>query len=59
MGVVQAAQIAVLLYVGRNVVQVLVSYPVGALADRFGSRPVLLTGYALGALTAALAAAAF
>lgn len=59
MVVLQAAQVAGLLYVGRNVVQVLVSYPVGALADRFGSRPVLLTGYALGALTAALAAAAF
>jgi MFS family permease len=59
MGVLQAAQVAGLLYVGRNVVQVLVSYPVGAMADRFGSRPVLLTGYALGALTAALAAAGF
>ncbi|MFN7155696.1 MAG: MFS transporter, partial [Acidovorax sp.] len=59
MGVLQAAQVAGLLYVGRNVVQVLVSYPVGALADRFSSRPVLLTGYALGALTAAFAAAAF
>jgi MFS family permease len=59
MGIVQAAQTAGLLYVGRNVVQVLVSYPVGALADRFGPRPVLLSGYALGALTAALAAAAF
>jgi MFS family permease len=59
MGVLQAAQVAGLLYVGRNVVQVLVSYPVGAMADRFGSRPVLLTGFALGALTAALAAAAF
>jgi len=59
MGVVQAAQVAGLLYVGRNVVQVIASYPVGALADRIGARPVLLVGYALGALTAALAAAAF
>jgi len=59
MGVLQAAQVAGLLYVGRNVVQVMASYPVGALADRVGPHPVLLAGYALGALTAALAAAAF
>jgi MFS family permease len=52
LGVVSAAQVAGLLYVWRNVVQVVVSYPVGALADRFGSLPVLVVGYALGALTA-------
>ena len=59
LGVVQAAQVAGLLYVGRNVVQVLVSYPVGALADRFGPRPVLLAGYGLGVATALLTALAF
>jgi MFS family permease len=59
MGVVQAAQVAGLLYVWRNVVQVAVSYPVGVLADRFGSLPVLVAGYALGALTAILTALAF
>lgn len=59
LGVVQAAQIAGLLYVGRNVVQVVASYPVGALADRFGHLPLLVAGYALGAATAALAALAF
>jgi MFS family permease len=52
LGVVSAAQVAGLLYVWRNVVQVVVSYPVGVLADRFGSLPVLVVGYALGALTA-------
>jgi MFS family permease len=52
MGVVHAAQVAGLLYVWRNVVQVAVSYPVGVLADRLGSLPVLVAGYALGALTA-------
>lgn len=52
MGVLQAAQVAGLLYVWRNVVQVAVSFPVGVLADRFGSLPVLVAGYALGALTA-------
>ncbi|WP_223264606.1 MFS transporter, partial [Sulfuriferula plumbiphila] len=59
MGVVHAAQVAGLLYVWRNVVQVAVSYPVGVLADRFGHLPVLVVGYVLGALTAILAALAF
>lgn len=59
LGVVQAAQVAGLLYVLRNVVQVAASVPVGALADRFGTPPVLVAGYALGTLTAALTALAF
>lgn len=58
-GVVRAAQVAGLLYVGRNIVQVVASYPVGLLADRVGSLSVLATGYVLGALTAALVAGAF
>lgn len=59
MGVVQAAQVAGLLYVWRNVVQLAVSYPIGVLADRIGSFPVLVAGYGLGAVTALLTAAAF
>lgn len=59
MGVVHAAEVAGLLYVWRNVVQVLVSYPVGVLADRVGHLTVLGTGYVLGALTALLTALAF
>lgn len=59
LGVVRAAQVAGLLYVGRNAVQLLVSYPVGALADRFGARTVLLAGYAMGVATALLLALAF
>ena len=59
MGVVHAAQVAGLLYVWRNVVQVLVSYPVGVLADRVGHVTVLSAGYVLGALTAILTALAF
>jgi MFS family permease len=59
MGVVHAAQVAGLLYVGRNIVQVAVSYPVGVMADRFGHLPVLVVGYALGVLTAILTALAF
>lgn len=58
-GVVRAAQIAGLLYVWRNVVQIVTSYPIGVLADRYGSSRVLVFGYALGVLTAGLAAIAF
>ena len=59
MGVVHAAQVAGLLYVGRNLVQVAVSYPVGVLADRYGSLPVLVVGYGLGVLTTFLTVLAF
>lgn len=58
-GVVRAAQVAGVLYVVRNVVQTLASYPIGAAADRWGHRRVLLVGYALGVATAALTAMAF
>jgi hypothetical protein len=58
-GIVRAAQIAGLLYVGRNIVQVITSYPIGVLADRYGGIPVLVAGYALGASTAILTALAF
>lgn len=59
MGVVQAAQVAGLLYVWRNVVQVAASWPAGWLADRVGHLPVLIAGYILGVTTAALTALAF
>lgn len=59
LGVIEAAQVAGLLYVWRNVVQVAVSYPVGVAADRIGHLPVLIAGYVLGMLTAALTALAF
>jgi MFS family permease len=59
MGMVQAAQMAGMLYVWRNIVQVAMSYPVGMLADRYGSLPVLIVGYALGVLTAVMTAMAF
>ncbi|WP_031431681.1 MFS transporter [Methylomicrobium agile] len=58
-GVVQAVQMAGMLYVWRNVVQVAVSYPVGLVADRIGHLPVLIAGYVLGVLTAVLTALAF
>lgn len=59
LGVIGAAQAAGLLYVWRNLVQVVVSYPVGAAADRVGHLPVLIVGYVLGILTALLTALAF
>jgi MFS family permease len=58
-GVLVAAQIAGLLYVWRNIVQVALSYPVGMLADRVGALPVLAGGYVFGVLTAVLTALAF
>lgn len=59
MGIVHAAQVAGLLYVWRNLVQVAVSYPVGVVADRIGHLSILIAGYVLGALTAVLTALAF
>lgn len=59
LGVVRAAQVAGVLYVWRNVVQVVASYPIGVAADRYGHRPVLILGYVLGVVTALLTALAF
>ncbi len=59
LGVVQAAQVAGLMYALRNAVQVAASWPVGWLADRVGHMPMLVAGYGLGALTAVLLALAF
>lgn len=59
MGVTHAAMVAGLLYVWRNAVQTLVSFPIGALADRFGHRRLLVIGYAVGVSVAALTSIAF
>lgn len=48
---IKAAQIAGSLYVLRNVIQVMLSYPVGVFADRYGHSKLLVTGYFLGAIT--------
>lgn len=58
-GPLRAAQIAGLLYVWRNIVQVVASYPIGVQADRRGHTLMLSIGYAAGALTALMTAAAF
>lgn len=59
MGVTHAAMVAGLLYVWRNAVQTLVSFPIGALADRFGHRRLLVIGYGVGVCVAALTACVF
>jgi MFS family permease len=59
MGLVRAAQVAGLLYVGRNIVQAAASFPIGALADHFGHRRLLVIGYLMGTATALLTAIDF
>lgn len=59
LGVFRAAQLAGLLYVGRNVVITLAAYPIGALGDRWGHRRMLGLGYTAGAITAAAVALLF
>ncbi len=59
LGIVPAAQVAGLLYVGRNIVQVAASYPIGVMADRIGHMSTLRAGYILGTLTATLTALVF
>ena len=60
LGIVAAGSVAGLLYVGRNVVYALASYPIGAASDRTG-RPIglLAGGYALGVVVALGTCAAF
>jgi MFS family permease len=58
-GVAQSVEIAGLLYVVHNLLYAAVSYPVGALSDRWGRRGLLTLGYALGAAVAAGFAAEF
>ncbi len=55
-GPVQAARIAAFLYVMRNVTYAAAFFPVGAFADRMNKQALLAAGYALGAITALLAA---
>ena len=57
-GAVKAAAIAMSLYVVHNVIYAAASYPVGHLADRVQPHRLLVIGYALGTITAVLAAVA-
>jgi MFS family permease len=49
-GIVEAGQLAALLYALRNGVYAAASYPVGHASDRLGRRGLLVQGYAVGAL---------
>lgn len=50
LGTVKASAAAALLYVLHNLTHALAPYPVGALSDRFGRRPLLSMCYMLGAM---------
>lgn len=50
-GIQEAAVIAGLLYALKNGAGAVAAFPAGAAGDRFGHRPVLLVGYAMGVLT--------
>jgi MFS family permease len=58
MGALRATTVAMMLYAGHNMLYAAASYPVGRLADVVAPRKLLVIGYALGALTAILAALA-
>jgi MFS family permease len=49
-GAGQAGQIAIALYIIHNILYACMSYPIGALGDRYGKRVVLALGYALAGL---------
>jgi len=51
MGATQATLVAVALYTLLNLVYAIACYPIGALGDRIGKRPVLVAGYFLSAVT--------
>jgi MFS family permease len=57
-GAPRAAAIGVFFFAIHNVVAALCAYPIGVLADRVSPRRLLVVGYALGVLTAVLAALA-
>jgi MFS family permease len=56
---VRAAQLAALLYVVRNGVYALASFPIGALADRLPKPPLLSAGYLCAAMVAGATAFLF
>jgi MFS family permease len=58
-GIVEAAQVAALLYALRNAVYAAASYPIGAVSDHYGRRGLLALGYVVGAVMAAGIAALF
>lgn len=55
-GLTTAGALAGSLYVLRNTIQTVASYPVGWLSDHVGARRILVVGYALGVLSCVLIA---
>jgi MFS family permease len=51
-GVAQATVVAIGLYTFHNLIEAVVSYPIGALGDKIGKRGLLAAGYALAAVVA-------
>jgi MFS family permease len=51
MGLLDASRYAALLYLVRNIVYALASYPIGALSDRFPRTRYLAAGYAVAVIT--------
>ncbi len=51
MGIIQAAQLAGMMYIVRNIIYAIVSYPIGALGDKIGRVPILVGGYLVAVLT--------
>jgi MFS family permease len=51
MGLLEASRLAVLLYLLRNVVYAVASYPIGALGDRYSRTGYLAVGYGVAVLT--------
>jgi MFS family permease len=51
LGLLEAAQMAALLYTLRNVVYALASFPIGALSDRFSRTRYLAVGYGVAVVT--------
>ena len=52
-GPVEAGKLAITLYVVHNIIYAAASYPIGALADRFGKRRCLALGYFISAVMCA------
>jgi MFS family permease len=58
-GILEAAQIAGFLYIWRNIVQIVFSYPIGLVADKMGHLKIFNFGYFIGFFTSLFLAFTF